>query len=118
MRIRQWPEKKGLSMQIRFVLSGNFTFSIVIWAIVALQKPYAFCKWTDEQHFARKILGPVGNRPELASSRWPRSLSDLLTRGWAYDQHARLSAREMTKGLRDELVRLRHGDESDIPDHK
>jgi hypothetical protein len=94
-----------------------YSLSIVLWAIVSLKKPYSFRKWTDEQHFAEEILCPDGKRPEIGS-RWPRPLKDLLTRGWAHDQHARLSAKEMTKGLRDELVRLRHGDESDIPDHK
>jgi hypothetical protein len=93
-----------------------YSLSIVLWSIVSLKKPYN-CKWTNEQHFADEVLCPNGKRPEIGS-RWPRALNELLTSGWAHDQLARLSAKEMTKGLRAELVRLRHGDESDIPDHK
>lgn len=51
-------------------------------------------------------------------TRWPRALKDLFSQSWIHNQHERLPAKDMTKGLRDELVRLRHGDESFIPDHK
>lgn len=94
-----------------------YSLGIVLWAILALKKPYSFSKWKDEQHFAREILCPGGARPELGA-RWPLTLKHLLSQSWIHDQHERLSAAEVTRGLRDELVRLRHGDDSDIPDHR
>lgn len=94
-----------------------YSLGIVLWAIIALKKPYAFCEWRNEDHFADAILRPEGKRPDLGA-QWPHALQDLLKRSWEHDPQSRLSAKEMTKGLRDELVRLRHGDESNIPDHK
>lgn len=84
-----------------------YSFSLVVWEIMALKRPYHMYK--DEATFKSKVFGS-GHRPTL-SSHWPDSIQHLIVSGWSAHPGDRLGMSDMSEHLRSELVRMRHGDE-------
>jgi hypothetical protein len=93
-----------------------YSFSIVLWEIIALNRAFHFCDWANETHFASQVFKRDA-RPDL-DRRWPGALQELFQRSWCAKHQDRLTMADVTKALRGELVSLRHGDDSRIADHK
>ena len=54
-------------------------------------------------------------RPALKHT-WSRNVKNLLKQGWCHDPRDRLTAEQCQDMLRNELVAMRHGDDTDL-DH-
>jgi hypothetical protein len=93
-----------------------YSFAIVFWEILALEKPYSFGNETDENDFVFHVFQEA-LRPNV-KPRWPVALQELLQRTWCPEQSYRLEMSDVKKIIRAELVRLASGDESGLADHE
>lgn len=84
-----------------------YSFCIVLWEILALERPYNNFK--SEETFMSKVF-EKGARPPLQTS-WPNSYKKLLERGWVENLQERIKMDEISKLLRSEVIQLRHGGE-------
>ena len=66
-----------------------FSFSVVLWEMLALSKPFADLD-ADE---VKEFVSQLGHRPTIPRT-WPSVLRNLLRRGWHKSMHQRPSAQE------------------------
>lgn len=90
-----------------------YSFTIVLWEMLSLQRAYMDIAATQDR-FVQKVFTDKKRPPNRHS--WSRTLHDLLIRGWAHDPRQRLTADQVHDMLRNELVNMRHGDDTDL-DH-
>ena len=58
----------------------------------------------------------VGQKRPAIKHTWSQNIQSLLTQGWCHDPRKRLTAAQCVDKLRNELVNIRHGDDTDL-DH-
>jgi len=75
-----------------------YSFSIVLWEMVALRRPYESIVADD---FKRRVCENE-ERPKIFEKKWEPQLCDLFSRSWAVDMRARPEAHEIV----DELMYL------------
>jgi serine/threonine protein kinase len=80
-----------------------FAASIVCWEVMTLLKPYAN---DSSGQFVKQCVAVYDDRPTIPGPRncskltvWPRALTRLVHQGWHKDPAARLTARQMRRGL-------------------
>lgn len=86
-----------------------YSLSLVVWEMLALQRPYKSSMCKDETTFKQNVF-ECKSRPPLPS-RWPSTLRELLAGGWAHDLRDRIDVSQLCAGLLSELSRLRTEDE-------
>lgn len=74
-----------------------FSFTTLLWEIVALKKPFADLSGQD----VKEWVADLGNRPHI-SKTWPQALRKLMKAGWSVE----LDARPTMKEVRDTLASL------------
>jgi serine/threonine protein kinase len=79
------------------VKADVFSFSVLLWEMIALQKPY---KGLPGEVVMQQVVNNA--RPQIPKE-WPTELRELLKLGWA----ASIEARPHMKVLRQELMRMR-----------
>lgn len=84
-----------------------YSFSIVLWEILALDKPYA--GFGAEDDFVARVFHK-GDRPPIKPS-FPSGCKSAVVGGWNPTFQDRLPMFDITKMLRTELVALRNGDD-------
>jgi serine/threonine protein kinase len=90
-----------------------YSLSLVVWEMLALQRPYQSAAGKDEVTFQQKVF--EGRcRPPLPS-RWPAPIRELLSGGWAHDLRDRIDVSRLCAGLLAELARHRTEDDDDAP---
>ncbi|KAK1738155.1 MAP3K-like serine/threonine kinase [Skeletonema marinoi] len=72
-----------------------YSFSILLWEIFSLKKPFAKVKRTDE---FKKIVFEKGERPKLGKN-WSLEMKEELESGWSEDPKQRPSMDDFTKLL-------------------
>lgn len=95
-----------------------YSFCIVLWEMLSCEQP--FTKIKQERDFIQKVcIQKV--RPRLLrcnssnNKKWlPFACKEILRNGWHDDVQRRWTIHQVKKQLRDELIRLRHGDETGI----
>jgi len=65
-----------------------------------------------QERFMRHVFVEK-KRPPIKHT-WSRFIQSLLTKGWSHDPSERLDADNCQNILRNELVRMRHGDDTDL----
>lgn len=74
-----------------------FSFSVVLWEMIGLKKPYSKCKTRKEFEEALPKLDKV-----LAiDKRWPQPIQDVIKSGFCQDLFARPTMKEMYNSLYD-----------------
>jgi serine/threonine protein kinase len=86
-----------------------YSFSIILWEILALDRAYK--SLTSEDEF--KTAFRKGNRPRLQSSFSERCKA-ILAGGWSPKLQDRLTMSTINGMLRRELIRLRNGDDTGL----
>lgn len=79
------------------VKADVFSFSVLLWEIIALQKPY---KGLPGEVVMQQVVNNA--RPQIPQE-WPTELRELLKRGWT----SSIEARPHMKYIRQELLRMR-----------
>ena len=95
-----------------------YSFSVVWWEILALERPYqsvAATTTTEAAFLKRVAVG--GHRPKIPRA-WPSRWKPWFQAGWADHPLQRCGIRTLHLRLRGELVRLRQGDESGLEHRK
>ncbi|GKY95898.1 hypothetical protein MPSEU_000550400 [Mayamaea pseudoterrestris] len=103
-----------------------YSFTLVLWEMLALEQPYKM------GFFTASIKTPSATSIDYASQHiqrvchnhqrppvkpfWSPSIREMLQRGWAASIQERCSMRQMQCMLRDEILRLRKGDVSNVSD--
>ena len=118
-----------------------YTFSIVMWEVLALKKPYAFARGMGSlvDHVGKSILAHLssvlstlilplpdisivvllraivveGGRPEI-NPEWPYSIKDTLSMCFDALPQERPPMSFIFESIRSELVQLRGGDDSEL----
>ena len=72
-----------------------YSFTILMWEIFSLKKPFAKVKRTDE---FKKIVFEKGERPKLGKN-WSLEMREELESGWSQDPRQRPSMNDFTKLL-------------------
>lgn len=95
------------------IFSDVYSFTIVLWEMLSLQRAYMEAGPTHEKFTENVFVGQM--RPAIKHT-WSRNVQSLLTQGWCHDPRNRLTAEQCQDRLRNELVKMRHGDDSEL-DH-
>lgn len=93
-----------------------YSFAVVLYEMIALKRAFAFCRDAKTvEEFAEEVF--VRNkRPELKEVRAPPSIKELLPMCWHGIPEYRCDMSVLSAVLRRELMLLRKGDESRLPD--
>lgn len=86
-----------------------YSFALLFWQMLALEKPYS--NYGIGEIKARVHRGD--SRPKVDPS-WPAKLKLLLKKSWATDWKERYEFKNITPILREEIVRIRSGDDSGL----
>jgi serine/threonine protein kinase len=69
-----------------------YSFSVVLWEMVCLQKPFAKCK-------LRRDFEKALSKSLVINRRWPKPIQDIIKRGLSRDLSARPTMREIHNAL-------------------
>jgi hypothetical protein len=72
-----------------------YSWSMVVWEMLSLTKPYAIYSLTDHEREVCK----GGERPAMKPSAWPASLCALLQQAWATDLNQRYAMSQVCSAL-------------------
>jgi hypothetical protein len=92
-----------------------YSFSVVLWEMIALQRPYTASNKSERQHKEQVCLNH--HRP-LVKDTWSPSLQSILRHGWDEQVHERYSMEKVKELLRKEVIRLRGGDDSGLGNNR
>lgn len=85
-------------------LADVYSFSIVLWEMIALERPYACCNNSAIRH--KELVCVDSYRPPL-SKHWSHGLRSLLCHGWDWQVQKRYAMEKMKDMLQIEVSRLR-----------
>lgn len=91
-----------------------YSFGVVLYEMMSLCRAYDFCTADNAQDFAQQVFGKA-ERPTLVRLRAPPSIKDLLPYCWNNNPEYRCDMGTVNRSLRRELILLRKGDESTLP---
>jgi hypothetical protein len=83
--------------------------------MIGLRRAFDFSSGSSSEEFAADVF-EMGQRPNVDSIRAPRSIKALLPFCWDENPQYRFDMANVNLTLRRELVLLRRGDESKLPD--
>jgi serine/threonine protein kinase len=92
-----------------------YSFGVVLFEMISLRHAYDFCTAEDSGQFALEIFDR-DQRPPLARLKAPPSIKDVLPFCWNNSPEYRWDMATVNQTLRQELILLRKGDESRLPD--
>jgi len=87
-----------------------YSFTVVLWEMLALERPYKSLKTED---VIRTKVFRGGARPPVRG-KWPKACRRILEEGWSLDHRRRPKMTQVSDELRNEVVRLRNGDETGL----
>ncbi|KAL3921844.1 MAG: hypothetical protein SGILL_002536 [Bacillariaceae sp.] len=92
-----------------------YSFGVVFYEMIALTRAFDDCEASDSQELATQV---VSNdvRPDLDLIRAPPSIMGLFPTLWHPNAHYRCDMASANLCMRKELILLRRGDESRLPD--
>ena len=90
-----------------------YSFTIVLWEMLSLQRAYMDAGPTHRS-FTESVF--VKQTRPVIKHTWSRTVQSLLTQGWCHDPKERLTAEQCQDMLRNELINMRHGDDTEL-DH-
>ena len=79
-----------------------YSFSILLWQVFALKKPFPKIKTVDEY---TKVVFRNGERPK-AGKNWPQEMKRMMEDGWSEDPNQRPSMKDYTMTLTQTLGTL------------
>lgn len=86
-----------------------YSFAVMFWEIYALKKPFAFV--TGDNFMKLVVHGSM--RPPVPKS-WPKSVKIMLNRCWSKNLSERLSIKEVSSTLKQQITYLRGGDDEGL----
>jgi hypothetical protein len=90
-----------------------YSFTLLLWQILTLRQPFSGI--VGEEAFVETVV--MNNaRPPLKKT-WRAPLQKVICDCWSKDLKDRMTMAQVKQQLRDELVRLRRGDESGLDQH-
>jgi hypothetical protein len=90
-----------------------YSFTLLLWQILTLRQP--FSDIVGEESFVQKVIKNNTRPPVKKTLR--ATLQKVIVDCWSEDMTDRMSMAQVKQQLRDELVRLRRGDDSGL-DHE
>lgn len=91
-----------------------YSFGVVLYEMIALRRAFEFCSCSDSVKFAAEVF-EAGQRPNVNHMRAPPSIKELLPFCWDENPQYRHDMANVNLSLRKELILLRRGDESRLP---
>ena len=99
-----------------------YSYTLVLWEMLALQLPFGTDsksshslahsnKGREKQHL--DLVCAKNQRPPIDCA-WSPAIQDILGQGWHPSQHSRCGMEQLMAMLREEVVRLRGGDDSGL----
>ena len=92
-----------------------YSFGIVLFEMMALTRAFSDCDASKSTELADHVI-KYDVRPDLDTIRAPPSIKALLPLLWHPHAQYRCNMRSASLALRKELILLRRGDESRLPD--
>lgn len=111
--LRYMAPEVGVSGKTYNSTADVYSFTIVLWEMLSLKRAYMEIGPTQDSFIHSVFVKQT--RPAIKHS-WSRTLQSLLKQGWCHDPRKRLTAKQCQDRLRNELVNMRHGDDTDL-DH-
>jgi serine/threonine protein kinase len=94
--------------------SDVYSFGVVLYEMIALERAFHFCPATTSEEFAVQVFHNA-ERPSIDDIRAPPSIKALLPFCWNDNPQYRYDMANVNLTLRRELILLRNGDESNLP---
>jgi serine/threonine protein kinase len=92
-----------------------YSFGVVLYEMIALRRAFDFCSGSNSEEFAVDIFQNK-KRPAVDLIRAPKSVKELLPFCWDANPQYRYDMTNVNLTIRKELILLRRGDESTLPD--
>jgi hypothetical protein len=92
-----------------------YSFGVVLFEMIALRRAFDFCLASKSEEFAVDVF-QNGQRPDVDLLRAPKSIKELLPFCWDDNPQYRYDMANVNLTIRKELILLRRGDESKLPD--
>jgi len=92
-----------------------YSFGVVLYEMIKLKRAFDFCDAETAEEFSERIF-KQGQRPDVKHIRAPTSIKELFEFSWNPNPEYRYSMENINLILRKELILLRKGDESTLPD--
>merc|ERR1712232_689225 len=81
--------------------SDLYTFGLVLWEILALEKPY---REIPTRNTYRERVCLAGHRPSMSGKHlWSERLRNIMKSAWQYDPKCRPSMRSVRRALKKEM---------------